>query len=94
VTVVCPGRVETSFFDHETFRRRSHRKETEATVPLASVVDATLDAILRRQRMRYVPRRYGVLAWAYNALGPLARVAFEKLLRSRVEDLYGGSEGR
>ncbi len=94
VTVVCPGRVETSFFDHESFRLRPHRKETEATVPLASVVDATLDAILRRQRIRYVPRRYGALTWAYNAFGPLVRVPFDRLLRSRVEDFYRSSEGR
>jgi short-subunit dehydrogenase len=94
VTVVCPGRVQTSFFDHESFRSRPHRKETEATVPLAAVVDATFDAILRRQRMRYIPRRYGMLAWAYYALGPLVRVPFDRLLRSRVEDLYRSSEGR
>ena len=94
VTVVCPGRVETNFFDHETFRSRPHRKETEATVPLAAVVNGTLDAILRRQRIRYIPRRYGMLAWAYHALGPLVRVPFEKLLRSRVEDLHRSSEGR
>src|SRR4051794_5380527 len=94
VTVVCPGRVQTSFFDHESFRSRPHRKETEATVPLAAVVDATFDAILRRQRMRYIPRRYGMLAWAYHALGPLVRVPFDRLLQSRVEDLYRSSEGR
>jgi short-subunit dehydrogenase len=34
VGVVCPGRVETNFFSHETFRRRSHRNETEFTVPM------------------------------------------------------------
>ncbi len=88
VSVICPGRVETSFFNHETFRNRPHRKETEATVPMEAVVEATLDAVLRRQQMRFVPRRYGILAWAYGALGPLVRAPFDRLLRSRVEDLY------
>jgi short-subunit dehydrogenase len=88
VSVICPGRVETSFFDHETFRNRLHRKETESTVPMEVVVASTLDAILRRQKMRYVPRRYGLLAWAYGAFGPLVRMPFDRLLRSRVEDLY------
>ena len=91
VTVVLPGRVETSFFDHETFQRRLHRKETEMTVPMETVVGATLDAILRRQRVRYVPSKYAFLAWAYHALGPLVQRPFDKLLRSRVEDLYRGS---
>jgi len=91
VTVILPGRVETSFFDHETFQSRPHRKETEMTVPMETVVFATLDAILRRQRVRYVPAKYGILSWLYHALGPLVRTPFEKLLRSRVEDLYRGT---
>jgi len=94
ISVICPGRVETNFFNHETFQRRPHRKETEKTVTLEAVVDATLDAILRRQRMRFVPRRYGILGWAYNTFGPLVRAPFDRLLRSRVEDLYRTTERR
>ena len=88
VTVVCPGRVNTNFFDHETFRQRLHRKETELTIPMKTVVDATLDAILRRKLMRYVPKYFGLLTWAYQAFGPLARRPLGKLMRSRVEDIY------
>lgn len=91
VTVVCPGRVETNFFNHATFQTRLHRKETEMTIPMETVVDATLDAILRRQRVRYVPRYYGLLVWAYHALRPLVRGPLDKLLRSRVEDIYRNS---
>jgi short-subunit dehydrogenase len=94
VTVVCPGRVETSFFNHETFQRRPHRKETEMTVPMETVVDVTLDAILRRQSLRYVPRYYGLIAWAYNALGPLVRYPFDRIMQSRIEDLYRSSGGQ
>jgi hypothetical protein len=88
VTVVSPGRVQTGFFDHETFQRRRHRKETEMTVPMEAVVAGTLDAILKRQRLRYIPRRYGFATWLYQAFGPLVRFPLDKLLRSRVEDLY------
>ena len=49
VTTVCPGRVKTNFFDHETFQKRPHRKETEMTVSMEAVVKATLDAIRRGQ---------------------------------------------
>jgi len=94
VTVICPGRVETNFFNHETFQRRPNRKETEMTVPMETVVDVTLDAILRRQSLRYVPRYYGLMAWAYNALGPLARYPFDRVMQSRIEDLYRGSGGK
>jgi len=94
VTVVCPGRVETNFFNHETFQRRPRRKETEMTVPMQTVVEATLDAILRRQSLRYVPRYYGLMAWAYNALGPLVRYPFDRIMQSRIEDLYRSSGGK
>lgn len=88
VTMICPGRIETPFFDHDTFKQRPHRKETETTIPMQTVVKATLDAILKRQRIRYVPRRYGILAWLYQVFGPFARRPFDRLMRSRIEDLY------
>ena len=88
VTAICPGRVETNFFNHESFRTRRHRKETEMTIPMETVVEATFDAVRRLQRVRYVPRRYGLVAWAYHALGPLVRAPLDKLLRARVEDIY------
>lgn len=94
VTVVCPGRVQTGFFDHETFQKRPHRKETEMTVPMETVVKETLDAIRRREALRYVPRYYGLMAWAYNALGPLARAPFDKIIQSRINDLYDKSSGQ
>lgn len=88
ITVICPGRVKTNFFQHETYHTRRHRKETELTIPMQTVIDATLDAILRRKFIRYVPRYYGFLAWAYHAFGPLVQRPFDKLMRSRVEDIY------
>src|ERR1043165_372555 len=94
VTVICPGRVETNFFNHETFRARLHRKETEMTIPMDAVVEATLDAILRRQHIRYVPRYYGAVTWAYHAFGPLVRAPLDKLLRSRVESIYRNLDGQ
>jgi short-subunit dehydrogenase len=94
VTVICPGRVKTAFFDHDTFRNRRPRRETELTVPMETVVEGTLDAILRRQRMRHIPHRYGLLAWAYQAFGPILQRPFDRLSRSRVEDLYKEPEPR
>ena len=92
ITVVCPGRAKTRFFDHPSFQKRRHRKETELTVPIEKVVDITLNAVRRRKFMCYVPGYWGLLAWAVNALGPLARTPLERLMRSRVEDLYQGEK--
>ena len=88
VGVVCPGRVETSFFDHETFRQRTLRKETALTVPIAAVVDGILRTIVRRKRMCFIPRYLGAVAWAANTLGPFANVGIDRLMRARVADVY------
>jgi short-subunit dehydrogenase len=88
VTVVCPGRVMSRFFDHETFQQRPHRKETALVIPMTTVVDGILDAVRHRKLIRFVPRYYGIIAWALNALGPLLQNPLNRLLRARVEDLY------
>lgn len=88
VTVICPGRVLTNFFAHETFQTRSHRPETSLTVPMSAVVQATVEAIRRRQFIRFVPRYLGAITWASAAFGPLAQRPLNSLMRSRIEDLY------
>jgi NAD(P)-dependent dehydrogenase (short-subunit alcohol dehydrogenase family) len=92
VAVVCPGRVETPFFDHETFRARRHRKETELSVPIPQVVDAIMESIVRRRPLRFVPRYFGLLAWLADTLGPLVQNRLDRLMLSRIEDLYRESD--
>lgn len=88
VGVVCPGRVETRFFDHETFRTRLHRRETEVTVPMSDVIEAILETIVNRRALRFVPRYLGVLAWATQAFGPLVQKPLDRMLRARIDDIY------
>ena len=45
VHVVCPGRVETDFFSHESFRNATHRPETARTITLDAVSRAIIDAV-------------------------------------------------
>lgn len=87
VSCVCPGRVETPFFDHDTFRRRRHRRETELTVPMPVVVDAIVDAARRNREIVTVPRYFGWLSRAAAAVPPLLSMQ-HALLRRRVDDLY------
>ena len=63
VHVVCPGRVETDFFSHESFKTRAHRPETARTIPIEAVSRAVMAAVERNRFMTYVPWYYGVLAW-------------------------------
>jgi short-subunit dehydrogenase len=86
VSVVCPGRVETPFFDHQTFQQRKHRPETTVTVPLPTVVAAVLDAARRNRALVTVPRYWRWFAWAVHAL-PGALAAHHALQRRRIGDL-------
>lgn len=88
VATVCPGRVETSFFDHETFQQRAFRRETALTVPISKVVNGILRTIVRRKHTCFIPGYLGAVAWAANAFGPLAQVQLDRLMRARVEDIY------
>jgi short-subunit dehydrogenase len=85
VHVICPGRVETDFFAHESFRARRHRPEASRTIPVGTVSHAVLNAIKRNKFMTYVPRYYALLAWCAAAAPGLFKPLWHRLMRSRVE---------
>ena len=87
VSVVCPGRVETAFFDHDSFRQRKSRRETRLTIGLPTVVETVLDAARRNREIVVVPRYWGWFARGL-ALVPYGLRAHHALLRRRVDDLY------
>jgi uncharacterized protein len=89
VHVICPGRVETPFFDHETFRTRTPRAETRYTVTVEQISRATLRAIETGRFMTYVPWTLGVVAWSVNALPWLTRPLLGRLMVARVRSYYG-----
>jgi short-subunit dehydrogenase len=92
VTVVCPGRVLTSFFDHETFRTRAARPEVRYTVPLSRVVNGTLESVARGRFLTYIPRTLGLLVWAKNTMPFIVEPLYRRLMLQRIETLYKRSE--
>jgi short-subunit dehydrogenase len=89
VNTICPGRVLTPFFDHETFRTRAARRETAYTVALGKVVDGTLCAIYRDRAFTYIPRTLGLISYFRSSLPFLFRPAYRILMRSRINSIYG-----
>jgi short-subunit dehydrogenase len=87
VSVVCPGRVETAFFDHETFQQRKHRRETDLTVPMAQVVDAILRAGIQNRELVVVPAYLKWVALLTMSVWPLRRM-YTALLRRRIDDVH------
>ena len=87
VLTVCPGRVETSFFDHNTFKTRAHRAETQLTIPIEKVSGKIISAIEKRKKLNYIPFYYAFVVWIVNTF-PFVKPLYGRLLSNRVEDLY------
>ncbi|MGA3114641.1 MAG: SDR family NAD(P)-dependent oxidoreductase [Syntrophobacteraceae bacterium] len=94
IHVICPGRVETEFFQHETFKTRAPRKETEFTVPIESVSKAIVSAIRHDRFLTFIPWTLGILAWLANVFPWPVRAGFQRLMRSRIETLYASKDHR
>jgi uncharacterized protein len=88
VSVICPGRVETAFFDHETFRKRLPRSETQVTIPIEKVSGKIISAIEKKKFLSFIPSYYGLLIWLVNTFSFFSKPLYGKLLSSRVEDIY------
>ena len=93
VHVICPGRVETDFFAHETFVQRERRAETRFTVPVENVSRATIAAIQKNQFMTYVPRSHGLLVWLSNSFPFPVRVLLDRLMERRVRAMVPARRG-
>ncbi|HEY7450293.1 MAG TPA: SDR family oxidoreductase [Vicinamibacterales bacterium] len=91
VHVVCPGRVETEFFSHQSFKARAHRPETSRTIPVEVVSEAVIAAIEHNRFMTSVPRHLGVLAWMAAAMPIVFRPFWHRFLSARVESVYTGA---
>jgi short-subunit dehydrogenase len=91
VHVVCPGRVETNFFSHESFRLRAHRPETTRTIPIESVSRAVINAVAQNTYLTYVPWHYGILAWLAATAPGVFRPFWRRLMMSRVQSAPAGA---
>jgi short-subunit dehydrogenase len=88
VSVICPGRVETAFFDHETFRTRVPRAETQLTIPIEEVCQKTISAMEKNNFLTFIPSYYGLLIWFINTFSFFSKPIYGKLLSSRIESFY------
>ena len=90
VHVVCPGRVDTAFFHHDTFVQRTPRPEAQQFVPVESVARAAIEAVERGRFLTYRPRTYRFVVWAAQSLPVLSRPWLQGLMRARIQTLVGG----
>lgn len=88
ISVICPGRVETAFFNHDSFRTRSPRSEIQFTVPIEVVTQKTISAIEKKRFLTFIPSYYVLLIWLINTFPYLLKPIYGRLLTNRIEDIY------
>jgi short-subunit dehydrogenase len=88
ISVICPGRVETAFFDHETFKTRAPRSETQLTIPIEVVTRKIISSIEKKKFLTFIPSYYGLLIWLINTFPFFSNLLYGRLLSSRIEDIY------
>lgn len=88
VNVMCPGRVETAFFDHETFQSRIQRAETRYTITVKDISDATIKAIQRNRFLTCTPWTLGAVAWLLEVFPIILKPVYSRLMISRIKTLY------
>ncbi len=84
VHLVCPGKVDTPFFDHETFRNRSIRKEMESFVPIEKVVGKIISAVENNRFMTIVPASFSLMIWLKNTFSFISEPIFKKIMIQRI----------
>jgi len=82
--VICPGRVETDFFSHQSFVERGPRAETRFSVQVEAVSRAGMAAIEKNRFMTYVPQSFGLLVWLANSFPFSVRMLPDRLTEARA----------
>lgn len=90
VTTICPGRVDTPFFDHETFTGRARGPETRGSVSAEAVSRATIRAIEQERRIAYVPMTLAPIVWAFETFPFVMRPLYTAVVKRRIEAIYRG----
>jgi short-subunit dehydrogenase len=88
VSVVCPGRVNTNFCDHETFQRRSVRPETSVNTPIDKMSKGIIKVIDRPRKLKFIPGYWSVLSWMINSIPFCIAPFFDSIHRDRIECIY------
>lgn len=84
VHLICPGKVDTPFFDHETFRTRTIRKEMEQYVPIETVIKKIINAVRKNRFLTIIPASLGIKIWLRNTFSALIEPYYKRIMLDRI----------
>lgn len=79
VLSVCPGRVVTPFFDHDSYKARKAGSETSITTPIEDVVHGVVKSVALGKKLVFIPKYWRLFSWW---------ISFDRLISRRLYKLF------
>lgn len=87
-TLVLPGRVDTGFFDDESFKKNSNRTGKESPISTEIVATEIIKSISIKKSKIYLPPKYLIISMI-NRYFPFAeRFVISMKMKKRIEEYY------
>jgi len=87
VLTVCPGRVVTPFFDHDSYKTRKAGSETSITTPIEDVVAGVVKSVALGEKVVFVPKFWRFFSWWIGFDRLVSRRLYKIFLARRVAKL-------
>lgn len=84
VLSVCPGRVETHFFDHDSYKSRKAGSETSILTPIEAIVRGVIKAVALGKKIVFIPAYWFYFSWWLGFDRIISRPLYRLFLRKRV----------
>jgi short-subunit dehydrogenase len=86
--LVLPGRVDTGFFDDESFKKNSNRTGKENPISTDFVATEILKAISKTQSKIYLPKKYKFISMINRYFPFVEHIIINMKMKKRIEEYY------
>ncbi len=87
VLSVCPGRVVTPFFNHDSYKTRKAGSETSIVTPIEDVIHGVIKAVALGKKLVFIPEYWRFFSWWISFDRIISRPLYRLFLSSRVSRL-------
>lgn len=82
--LVLPGRVDTPFFDHESFKKRTHGFENKGMIPSVVMAEAIVNAVEKGKRELILPKKFQLVIYLVRAFPWIFKPVLRSVLTRRI----------
>ncbi len=92
-SLMLPGRVDTAFFDHESFKKRGKRPEHAGMLTSHTIALKIIEQIKTQRELVITPRIFRIIGWLYAAFPMICKPFLRHVLKKRIEEYYVERDG-